>query len=74
MSKSLWIAGAAALLSVATVAGVSAAGPMSPITGVKPASPSLVETVHCRRYFHCHRVCRWGRYRIWCWRACHRCG
>jgi len=75
MSRSFWIAGAAALISVASVGGVALAGPMSPIgTSIKSSAPPLAETVHCRRYPHCHRVCRWGRYRTWCWRACHRCG
>ncbi len=68
--------GALALLVGATFVGVgsSQAATLSPgLTPLQLEHQSLATPVHCRRYYHCHRYCRWTRWGKRCWRRCHRC-
>jgi hypothetical protein len=61
--KSFLIGSALATLLLAGATSVGAAPASTTLSGIKKDAPSQVDTVHWRRWYHCHR--RWG------WRRCH---
>jgi hypothetical protein len=48
-------------------------GDMTPLPNLTPLSEQQAEPAHCRRYRHCHRVCRGWRWKRRCYTRCHRC-
>ena len=62
------------LAGVTFAVGSANAATLSPgLTPLQLQSQSQASPVHCRRYYHCHRHCRWTRWGKRCWRSCHRC-
>jgi hypothetical protein len=61
--KSFLIGGALATLLLASATSVGAAPASITLSGIKQYAPSQADTVHWRRWHHCHW--RWG------WRRCH---
>ena len=57
-TKILSFAGAVVALLFASMASVGATPAGTGLSGLKKAAPTQVDTVHWRRWRHCHR--RWG--------------